>query len=317
MIGWEASLILEELAREGARLFAKSEFGPVSDWWPALSFSSKKVASDFANTYRRSFDLVIYVGTSDPTTTKKVEHRQRILSAIEVEPRTPVSTRDLIPEKAYAAAVREYGQRWEWSLPIAKAFEFNGFPSAYEVMPETYSSLGWMQSRGRAIPVMLTEYPTLLQQRIQEVELQLTPRAKQVLGLNIDDKRLNQEITRITDLMTRRIAQAGQTVSRKAPPRSGPIYTDLFPLGKQLWEEQKGRCALCNTLIPLETKNKLLRLSPDRIQSDNPSYGRDNLQLTHYGCNVAKNDASAEEWRDFLIMVRSPSPEPAEELMES
>ena len=44
-------MILNEIASQDSRLFAKSEFGPASDTWPALSFSSHQIATDFANTH--------------------------------------------------------------------------------------------------------------------------------------------------------------------------------------------------------------------------------------------------------------------------
>ena len=44
---------VRDIILDDTRLFAKSEFGPVSDRWPALSFSSRKIATDFSNTFRR------------------------------------------------------------------------------------------------------------------------------------------------------------------------------------------------------------------------------------------------------------------------
>jgi hypothetical protein len=43
-----------------------SEFGPAGKHWPALSFSSHKVATDFRSMYRPGTDFVIYAGTGDP-----------------------------------------------------------------------------------------------------------------------------------------------------------------------------------------------------------------------------------------------------------
>jgi hypothetical protein len=58
---------LSEITSADSKLFAKSEFGPASDRWPALSFSRHKIATDFANEYRRGRDFVVYVGTVIPT----------------------------------------------------------------------------------------------------------------------------------------------------------------------------------------------------------------------------------------------------------
>jgi hypothetical protein len=100
---------LSEILTADSKLFAKSEFGPVSDRWPALSFSKHKIATDFANEYRRGRDFIIYVGTANPDTTEVPEHRQNLLSALSVEPRAPISTRDLVPADVWEETVRRWG----------------------------------------------------------------------------------------------------------------------------------------------------------------------------------------------------------------
>jgi hypothetical protein len=67
---------LNEITSRDSRLFAKNEFGPASDKWPALSFSSHKTATDFANTYRRDRDFLLYVGTGHP---EKMEPENKLL----------------------------------------------------------------------------------------------------------------------------------------------------------------------------------------------------------------------------------------------
>src|SRR5690348_3131521 len=106
-------MTLNEVVLSDSRLFAKSEFGPASDTWPALSFSSHKIAADFANTYRRDRDFVLYVGTGDPNKTENPAHRQRLLSVLSVEPRAPISTRDLVPADSWERAISKWGIRWE------------------------------------------------------------------------------------------------------------------------------------------------------------------------------------------------------------
>ena len=101
---------LSEIVSTDTRPFAKSEFGPASDRWPALSFSSHKIATDFAGAYRRGRDFVVYVGAGDPKKTELPEHRQRLLSVLSVEPRAPISTRDLVPAEVWERTVRQMGR---------------------------------------------------------------------------------------------------------------------------------------------------------------------------------------------------------------
>ncbi len=88
------------------------------------------------------------------------------------------------------------------------------------------------------------------------------------------------------------------------PVRDAPPIAELQQLLLERWNEQQGRCALCLQMIPLPTDKKLLQCSPDRIHSNNPSYARENVQITHLGCNWAKNDRTEDEFMEWLKMIR-------------
>jgi hypothetical protein len=84
------------------------------------------------------------------------------MSVISVEPRTPVSTRDLIPAEAWEQAVSEYGIRWEWSLPILAAYDVSGFPRAKDTIPAAYAALGTLPNLGRCVELKDAERMRLL-----------------------------------------------------------------------------------------------------------------------------------------------------------
>lgn len=117
---------LSDISAGDTRLTVKSEFGPLNEHWPALSFSSRKIAGDFARHYRRDRDFVLFVGTGDPDKTGNINHRQRLLSVGVVEPRTPITTKDIVPAESWEDSTRKWGERWEWSLPILKAYDVIG-----------------------------------------------------------------------------------------------------------------------------------------------------------------------------------------------
>ncbi|MGH7092313.1 MAG: hypothetical protein ACREFB_02105, partial [Stellaceae bacterium] len=142
-----------EIVLPDARLFAKSEFGPVHTGWPGLSFSHYKIATDFAAIYRQDRDFVIYVGTGDPEKTEVPEHRRALLSIAAVEPSTPIRTREMVAVETWDRVVQKWGVRWEWSLPIVTSYDVTGFPQARTVAPLTYRSLGNLPSLGRAVAV--------------------------------------------------------------------------------------------------------------------------------------------------------------------
>jgi hypothetical protein len=236
---------LGELCTEETRLFVKSEFQPASDRWPALSFSSRKIASDFANQYQRGRDFIIYAGTSDPTTTEDPLHRQRLLSAISVEPRTPISTRSLVPAAVWEQAVANYGARWEWSLPILSAYDIGGSPKAHDKIPMVYAALGTLPNLGRCVEVEGAERSQMLSLDLEPVTLNLSPRAQDARDLNTGDKALRQELSRLADGIKRDVAAAGMEKIGIAPERYMPNDSDVFLMLNRRWREQHGLCALC------------------------------------------------------------------------
>jgi hypothetical protein len=295
---------LSEIVSADSKLFAKSEFGPASDHWPALSFSSHKIAADFANVYHRGRDFVVYVGTGDPQKTERAEHRQNLLSVLSVEPRAPISTKDLVPSAVWERSVLRWGERWDWSLPIATTYDIVGFPSAHDTIPRTYRSLGNLSNLGRCVSVQESEYKILLGLEIQKISLNLSKRAREVLNLNTDDRKLRQEISRLVDGIKHDIAMAGTPRLGVNPLRLMPNDSDLFLTLIQRWNEQGGKCALCDRPIPLKPENKLLQISRDRTDSGNKAYDWQNTRLTHLACNLGKSDATHDEWQDYLALIR-------------
>src|ERR1019366_94112 len=104
---------------------------------------------------RTSAAYSLYVGTSNPATTKKPEHRQRLLSLSTIDPGHIVDTRDLVPPAVWEAAQTEYGERWQFSFPILRAWDVMDLPWAGEVAPVAYRALGFMEI-GAVLFVSLT-----------------------------------------------------------------------------------------------------------------------------------------------------------------
>jgi hypothetical protein len=94
-----------------------------------------------------------------------------------------------------------------------------------------------------------------------------------------------------------------RSVRREVPARTLPAGTNLIEVLHTKWIDQGERCALCNQLVRLDTEKKLLQCLPDRKDSKNPSYGDENLQITHLACNLAKNDGSTEDFEEWLDLI--------------
>jgi len=87
------------------------------------------------------------------------------------------------------------------------------------------------------------------------------------------------------------------------PGRHLPPGQDLITVLYDKLIEQNYLCALCGKLMRLDTQKKLLQISPDRKDSSSPSYGSDNLQITHLACNLAKNDCTTEDFEEWLQTI--------------
>ena len=103
---------------------------------------------------------------------------------------------------------------------------------------------------------------------------------------------------------SRRAVAWGGIAVRINPERHAPHLGDLKELLYEKWVQQRGRCALCGgRLIPLNS-NPMLKLSPDRIDSEKGAYMKENLQITHLACNLAKNRFGGPQFAEFVEVLR-------------
>jgi hypothetical protein len=75
-------MLLQDVAGPESKFFLKSEWGPASDDWPAVSFSKQSVGRRMRGIYDPARDFVIYVGTTNPVNTPDPAHRSRLLSLV-------------------------------------------------------------------------------------------------------------------------------------------------------------------------------------------------------------------------------------------
>jgi hypothetical protein len=298
-------MILKDLVGPDGRVFVKSEWGPMSDHWPALSFSKRSVGDRLRRDFKPDRDAIVYVGTGNPKSTGDPKHRRRLLSAIKAEPNTIHETRMLVPAASWAEAQRDYRGRWEHSLTIRYAWDIIDFPLAPEVIPNSYRLLGKLENLGNVVEVLGTERDALLQLDITPIELQL-----QDAATSFDDKRailsldsaIRKEIGRLASLLIERAKRGGTESLRINPARL--LDSDIQILLANKWREQKGCCPLCDGALAIGGTNKLLQASADRINSELPSYDAKNLHITHLACNLAKNDVPMSEFAEWLAVVR-------------
>jgi hypothetical protein len=55
---------VRDMMAETGRVWLKSEFGPINDRWPCVSYSKRSVGKKFRTEFEAGRDMLIYVGTT-------------------------------------------------------------------------------------------------------------------------------------------------------------------------------------------------------------------------------------------------------------
>jgi hypothetical protein len=279
---------LKALLSPKSRVFLKSEFAPVSNDWPAVSFTNEGPARDFGTNINPEHDLVVFAGTQAKET--PLQYRANLLSAVRVRSE-PVNSRLLIHNEVLEFFQGGKPNRFIWSLPVIEAWALVDLPSARDYVGQKYSVLGLGLARQSGIELSPAEITSLQDLRIRPIPLQIiqTDDLKEDLG-----DPLSSEFARILAGLRLRAQRGGSETKRVAPIRICDLkMNDL----RQMWQSQGGKCKLCDRILPQGGNNVLLQISADRIDSNNANYDLANTQLTHLACNLGKNAASA---RDFV-----------------
>jgi hypothetical protein len=291
------SLILESVARPDSRFFLKSEYGPLSSDWPVVAFTSKSLGARLQSDFRPETDFIVYTGTADKTTVDPA-HRGRLLSLVRIDTAEIHTTSDLIADHSWEWAHQQYPGQWENCFDAVEGWNFAPFPSSREVLPASYPLMGQYPNRGGILEITGADKSSLLKLPIAPLLLR---------QLSHEDQRfaypdLLAEARRIANLIFARVCISGETVQRTAPERTAP--EDLATNIHALLQARPLVCYLCGGVMLIKPKNRLLQPSPDRMDSSIGDYGPENLRLAHLACNLGKNAASLEEFREWLGLLR-------------
>src|SRR5208282_3574215 len=257
---------LRDAIKPDGKVFLKSEWAPASADWPAVSFSKRTVGEFLQREFQPGRDAIVYVGTGNPLTTEDPHHRQRLLSAVSVEPKQILETRDCIPAESWERAQKDYRGRWFWSFPALNIFDIEGFPSAYDVIPKSYRLLGLIVNRGNVVEVERDEREAILDVVLIPVSFVRPIGASKFTAqrtlLNLDEE-IRWEIGRMVGGILNRVARSGLEETTVNPIRTARGETDLNIMFGEKWDEQKGLCFLYNGPLVVKSSNFLLQPTPD------------------------------------------------------
>lgn len=299
-----------DLMQTDGRVFLKSEWAPISDDWPCVSFTKKSVGQRLRGEFRPGRDVLVYVGTTNGEFTEDPDHRGRLLSAVAVEPNQLLETRKLVPPAVWQEKLRRWGEdRWPHAMAVVRAANFSvrPLPAAKNLIPNAYSSFGDMANRGNLVEAVGAERSNVMDLEVYEVNIELCAEAAAFMGMAAAftlDHDIRTELTRMATLIRDRVARGGEPVVAINPQRCAPHLSELFGVLAARWESQRSTCALCGGRLVAKTSNRLLQASADRIRSGDGSYAADNVQVVHLACNWAKNEYSSEEFAEWLDNAR-------------
>ena len=179
-------MLVADMMKDEGDIFIKSEWNLFTQEWNCLSYTKKSVGEYLRVNFEVGRDILVYVGTSTNETANPV-HRQRLLSAVIIEPKQVIGTRDILQPDVWEKSVQNYGaDRWAISMPVIRAANFVGppFPSAHEIIPESYAQLGIQSNRGKVVKVNNVERDKIRNLKVEEMKFTLSERVKKFM----DDK---------------------------------------------------------------------------------------------------------------------------------
>jgi len=253
---------VRDIAQSDSRFFLKSEYGPLSESWAAMSFSRPQLKTQLVRRYRQGIDFIVYAATGGPET-HEPEHRARLLSILRIDLTRTYPTEQLIPKERWDWAQEHYPGQWERSFGVVEAWNIDDLPLASEIAPDSYPRIGKHPNQGMTLELNPEERQALLDLSISSVPLPKRPALQDALTLDAlrKDNLLSQEAVRIAELVFNRVDASGTVQQRTAPIRTAP--SDLILRVAEMLRNVPLICGLCGGVIHVGHVNRLLRPSPD------------------------------------------------------
>ena len=176
-------MLVSDMMKDEGNIFIKSEWNLFTQEWNCLSYTKESVGKYLRANFIVGRDILIYVGTST-NETENPDHRQRLLSAVIIEPKQVIGTRDILQPHVWEKSVQNYGaNRWAISMPVIRAANFIGppYPSAHEIIPESYAQLGVQSNRGKVVKVNKVERDKIRDLSVEEMKFTLSEQVKKFM----------------------------------------------------------------------------------------------------------------------------------------
>jgi hypothetical protein len=162
------------LLNAGSRVFLKSEYGPISQLWPAVSFSSEAYARELGGSVNAESDLVLFAGTQNKILTP-ANYRERLLCVSRIRSGPPVDSGLLVDADTLANFQGGDQGKFAFSLPVTEAWELPSLPSAREYIGAKYGVIGQGKNRLSYLELSVEEVERLRPIAIKKICLSSVP----------------------------------------------------------------------------------------------------------------------------------------------
>ena len=244
--------IVDIMASYG-KVFLKSEWAPISNEWPCVSFTKKSVGDRLRTEFRPGRDVLLYVGTTNPEMTEDPEHRGRVLSAVVIQPNQVLATRKIVPAAIWESSVARWGyDRWPYAMAVIRATNVvsRRLPHAHDIVPKAYRSFAEFVNRGDVVEARGEERADVMGLEVSEITLELSKAVHHYLQMMeaVSPEfplAVRQEIARMGTLIQQRVSKGGEASVKINPQRYAPNISDLITVLTSKWKDQRHQCALC------------------------------------------------------------------------
>jgi hypothetical protein len=124
-----------------------------------------------------------------------------------------------------------------------------------------------------------------------------------VLACRCDN--ITAHVNRMVNLVANRVSSSSKIRTIVSPTRHMDGREQLRSTIISQFSSQLCLCYLCGGLLQFDTDNKLLHPSVDRIESDCDGYDESNIRIAHYACNLAKNEYSVSQFKEWLGIAQN------------
>jgi hypothetical protein len=294
--------ILGDLLSSDTIIWAHPTYGIIGPKDRACAWGRENIARRIEREARPDHDMLLNIGVGRPLPTLPRELNGSLIDIATVVPRL-MRTEEIIGQERYQEWLRPWkGKQWPWGLPIVRAWSFDSYPAADDILPTLRAErFNYYHPEQMTTRLTAAEIESLRPLAVTPIIFDFPIADESGLAAQRQaSQRVRSWASRLAAVVAGRCrgARPGYVVLR---PGYETNETDLDLLIGKLFQDQHERCALCGGILDMsDSPNRMAQPSADRIDSTIKVYDRTNLQIAHLACNLGKNECPNIEALEFF-----------------